>query len=186
MTNVTLSARHEWFRFRFRLEILWRGVLAATLWTAIAIVYTGAQSIGLGPVVIVALLGLLIAGLPILFTQLALLVDAVSFFMIGQIRFFPYFMELTKQHTGVSDDPDFDPRKQYSRATRSFVWAVDALSPFSGPTMWALLVLMRAPAEAHVPVESSHDGPSTQGRELRRIERAVSANAWNRRGLILT
>lgn len=176
MTARDSFLAHELLRLRFRLEVLWRAVVAATLWLGIvaldgALAGTWAQSVLWWSLAIVGILGL-----PVLFVQVALLTDALSYLVLNEIRFYPRFIEMARETT--AEHRITPPRRSVSWATQAIVAAVDFLSPLSAIVLWVFLILYRAPATIHVTDDRPTRSVVSSNRALRRIERTVVNRAW--------
>lgn len=184
MTSLIRFVRHETARLRFRLEILWRGVVAACLWLLIAVLWSFAAPAGLGLVVITPLAVLAVLGLPVLVVQVGLLVDLLLYVIGGEIAFYPTMLESVRASARRrADEGAIDPWDP-PRAIRVLVWTVDALSPLAAPATWAFCVLARIPESAHTvtaehPVSARRHSP---GRSLRRVESSMLARSWGARG----
>jgi hypothetical protein len=167
--------RHEWNRLRFRLEVLWRGVISATAWIAIFGLYSVLEPRGLAMLLNVALVALALVGLPILFVQAALMVDALSYLVLREIRFYPWFRQLVESNK----------RNPAQRASVERDWlyvlvtVVDVLSPLYAPTLWVFLLLRRAPESAYAAVRAPDDSVRATTRDLQNIERTVTDRGFH-------
>lgn len=178
MKRVRQFLQHEATRLQFRMEILWRGIVTATLWTAILVLWQA----GIGTVwqPLLGLLGIfaLLASLPLLFFQLALIVDACSYVLYRQIRFFPWFIDLVREDAKTRSGA-FRERADESPWLGFLVWLAEALSPLSGLSRWLFLVLGRAPADLHVrDLRTQHVRAAM--RNQRRVEYSLVDRAWHR------
>jgi hypothetical protein len=184
MTVWLAALRHEWFRLRFRFELLWRGVVAITLWLGIAYLWSVVAPIGLGAVLLIPLGLLAFAGLPVLVVQAGLLVDLLLFLLVGQISFYPQLLESLRASARQRHAPAGSAPWEPPASIRVLVWTVDALSPFSALATWAFAVLARMPESTYV-VTAEHPTHTTHfsaGRSLRRVEGSVLSKSWQHRG----
>lgn len=182
MTAITAFLTHEWHRLRLRLEILWRAILTATLWLAIAAAYIALAGSWLQNLLLAGLVVVGVIAIPSLFVQAALLVDAASYLLHREIRFYPLFIALADRAEAEAQQNDLLQAPRRAGWGNAVVILSDLLSPFSALSMWVFVVLSRAPITTHVrPQPVLTVGGSS--RQLRRIEYTVTDRAWHRRGL---
>lgn len=169
------ALRHEWNRLRFRLEVLWRGVISATAWLAIVGLYGFLEPRGWDMALTLVLVALGVVALPILFVQVALIVDALSYMVLREIRFYPRFNQLVANNKLTPT--------QRAAIERDWLYVlvtvVDVLSPLYAPTLWVFLLLRRAPESAYAPVKAPDDSVRATTRDLRNIERTITDRGFH-------
>lgn len=179
MSAVAAFFTHEWHRLRFRLEVLWRAVVTAALWLGIATLHNALAGSMFEHALTSVLVALAFVGAPVLFVQLALLIDALSYLLYNEIRFYPRFMEMVRE-AAARRTSAIERKSPESARLRALVYVVDLLSPLSAPTTWVFLVLHRAPEAIYATGQPPARSVRGSARELRRIERTLVDRAWHR------
>jgi hypothetical protein len=178
MTTLTHSIGHEWQRFRFRVEILWRGVIAVALWFGIAVAWSILPASARIPAIAAPLVLLAIAGFPVLVVQLGLIVDLLLFAVAGQISFYPAMLESLRDGARRRAEKGVAEPWEPSSGVRTLVWTVDALSPFAMLALWSFCVLARMPESTHATTSEHSTRRHSPGRSLRRVESSLLTRSW--------
>jgi hypothetical protein len=170
LTPASTFGRDFLIRAEVRFLVLREGALSAVIWAGAAVAALWLHQVGWGAA-LPWLFGVwFIAALPVMYLDLALILDMVGYVFTGRVSFFPTLVAFSKstsaaernELSGALVPPGFSPRSltdsdeirlaeiESHSIVRFVVGFLDASSPFSSLAMWALIVLARIPADRHV------------------------------------
>ena len=159
------------WRAQVRLLLVARGVATAVLWTLAALGAAWLKYYGFGAVVPWIFVVWFIAALPMMYLDLSLILDMIGYVVTGKVHFFPTMMAIQgassieesfafaasltpagQRPTAVLTEAD---RARFlilksSLLVRVVLRFLDLTSPFGCFSLWAMIVLARIPASAHV------------------------------------
>jgi hypothetical protein len=158
------------FRAQVRFLLLGRGASTAVIWTLAALGAAWLKHFGLGALVPWVFATWLLAALPMMYLDLALILDMVGYVFTGKVHFFPTLLAIQGAGSleeswafasalapgGGSQPAEFseaDRRRfkvlESSLLVRFVLRFLDLTSPFSCFSLWAMIVLARIPTSAH-------------------------------------
>lgn len=168
-------------RLALRWVVVRYSFLAAVFWCLAIVAGAWLEHFGLGAVAWFLLAVWCYFALPGLLVQIQYLVDVASYVLTGETLFFPRILEMVEHGRARQRIEELPPSAQrFVHATRRVFLFAGNTSPLIGVAFWALIVLLRMPASAHVrqPVTSRAEVRAAL-RMARRIEfAAVEGFAW--------
>jgi hypothetical protein len=154
---------HQVDRFRLRWLSIGKGIASALFWTLALILHSWLTYYGLAAVGYALLAAWFVLALPALFYQLALIVDVVSYALLGKISFYPnVILRIAEQPMPIATTP----RERFVFFMSAFT---SVTSPLSALSTWALIVLFRAPPSTHLQVGEPRRVIQLQRKTERRI-----------------